>query len=175
MPQQHSSRDMCKFCSGHYIRMSLGEKWNFIKFEIWWKKSWVKWVQGYYYWPLVSIGVCYYFNIPCWPKPWIYYIWHSETWTKWPPFSRWHSHMCFLEGKWFNFVWNFIEICSVVCNGWEVSVGLVSLHIKRRPEARGHQKLSRASKFSFRASKFFFFFMFKNLSRRVSGWQVLKP
>ena len=38
-----------------------------------------------------------------------------------------------------------------------------SLRIKRRPEARGHQKLSRASKFSFRASKFFFFFMFKNL------------
>ena len=40
---------------------------------------------------------------------------------------------------------------------------LLSLHIKRRPEALGHQKLSRASKFSFRASKFFFFFMFKNL------------
>ena len=38
-----------------------------------------------------------------------------------------------------------------------------SLRIKRRPEALGHQKLSRASKFSFRASKFFFFFMFKNL------------
>ena len=31
-----------------------------------------------------------------------------------------------------------------------------SLRIKRRPEALGHQKLRRASKFSF-------FFMFKNL------------
>ena len=40
---------------------------------------------------------------------------------------------------------------------------IYSLRIKRRPEALGHQKLSRASKFSFRASKFFFFFMFKNL------------
>ena len=39
----------------------------------------------------------------------------------------------------------------------------ISLRIKRLPEALGHQKLSRASKFSFRASKFFFFFMFKNL------------
>ena len=38
-----------------------------------------------------------------------------------------------------------------------------SLRIKDRPEAQGHQRLSRASKFSFRASNFFFFFMFKNL------------
>ena len=38
-----------------------------------------------------------------------------------------------------------------------------SLRIKRRPEALGHQKLSQASKFSFWASKFFFFLMFKNL------------
>ena len=39
---------------------------------------------------------------------------------------------------------------------------VTSLRIKRRPEALGHQKLSRACKFSFQASKFFFFFMFKN-------------
>ena len=31
---------------------------------------------------------------------------------------------------------------------------MASLRIKRRPEALGHQKLSRASKFSFQASKF---------------------
>ena len=42
-------------------------------------------------------------------------------------------------------------------------VAYFSLRIKRRPEALGHQKLSRASKFSYRASKFFFFFMFENL------------
>ena len=46
-------------------------------------------------------------------------------------------------------------------------ISMLILRIKRRPEALGHQKLSRASKFSFQASKFFFFFMFKNLQRWV--------
>ena len=42
-------------------------------------------------------------------------------------------------------------------------VDLNSIRIKRQPEALGHLKLSRASKFSFWASKFFFFFMLENL------------
>ena len=50
-----------------------------------------------------------------------------------------------------------------------------SLRIKRRPSALGHQKWSRVSKISCRASKFFFFFIFKNFHRWVSGQQVLKP
>ena len=45
--------------------------------------------------------------------------------------------------------------------GGESKSPVVSLRIKRQPEALGHQKLSRASKFSFGASKFFFFFMLK--------------
>ena len=44
-----------------------------------------------------------------------------------------------------------------------------SLHIKRRPEALGQQKLSQ---FSFQASKFFFFFMFKDELRAGKFWNL---
>ena len=74
-------------------------------------------------------------------------------------------------GKWI--IWDHFDLMIQPQNAQ--STTKYSLRIKRRPEALGHQKLSRASKFSFRASKFFFFFMFKNLERWVSGRQVLKP
>ena len=61
----------------------------------------------------------------------------------------------------------FMEILEPIISDFIATWVLVairySLRIKRRPEALGHQKLSWASKFSFWASKFFFFFMFKNL------------
>ena len=50
-----------------------------------------------------------------------------------------------------------------------------SLCIKCRPEALGWQKMSWASKFSCRASKFSFFFMYESCQRWNSGQQVLKP
>ena len=56
-----------------------------------------------------------------------------------------------------------------------LSLTFLSLCIECRPEALGWQKISRASKFSCRASKFFFFFMFESCQRWDSGRQVLKP
>ena len=58
-------------------------------------------------------------------------------------------------------------MCKLLLRFTVMSDVYSSLRIKRRPEALGHQKLSRASKFSFRASKFFFFFMF-TISLRMS-------
>ena len=37
--------------------------------------------------------------------------------TRWPPFRRRHVQMRFLEWKYANFKWNFIEICSLGSNG----------------------------------------------------------
>ena len=37
---------------------------------------------------------------------------HIETKTKWPPFSRWHFRMHFLEWRCKNFDWDFTEVCS---------------------------------------------------------------
>ena len=37
---------------------------------------------------------------------------HIEAETKWPPFSRQHFQMHFLEWKYVNFYWDFTEVCS---------------------------------------------------------------
>ena len=39
-------------------------------------------------------------------------MWHIETETKWPPFSRRHSQLNFLEWKRMNFDEHFTECCS---------------------------------------------------------------
>ena len=45
-------------------------------------------------------------------------------WTKWPPFRRRQFQKHFLEWRYFNFKWNFIEICSLGSSWQYVSIGL---------------------------------------------------
>ena len=44
-----------------------------------------------------------------------------EADTKWPPFYRRRSEIDFLEWKYMNFDWNFIEFCSYESN-WKYSI-----------------------------------------------------